>query len=92
MPERIIDPELRSESLVHRLAHPGRGHRRHLGPPHFGGGPAIGYGDPSDGQDYVDRSVIDFDPAAGLLCGTALDGDGNSHQHVAEKSVRRTSP
>jgi hypothetical protein len=28
-----------------------------------------------DGQDYIDRSTIDFDPDEGLLSGTAIDGD-----------------
>ncbi|MEO9138014.1 MAG: hypothetical protein ABI345_03010 [Jatrophihabitans sp.] len=33
------------------------------------------YGDGNDdGQDYVDRSVIDFDPKDGLFTGTAVDG------------------
>jgi hypothetical protein len=32
------------------------------------------YGDPGDGQDYVDRSKIDFDPQDGLYSGTAVDG------------------
>ena len=27
-----------------------------------------------DGQDYIDRSKIDFDPDDGLLSGTAIDG------------------
>lgn len=27
-----------------------------------------------DGQDYIDRSSIDFDPDDGLLSGTAIDG------------------
>jgi hypothetical protein len=27
-----------------------------------------------DGQEYVDRSKIDFDPDDGLLSGTAIDG------------------
>jgi hypothetical protein len=27
-----------------------------------------------DGQDYIDRSNIDFDPDEGLLSGTAIDG------------------
>ena len=27
-----------------------------------------------DGQDYLDRSKLDFDPDDGLLSGTALDG------------------
>lgn len=27
-----------------------------------------------DGQLYVDRSKIDFDPSEGLLSGTAIDG------------------
>jgi hypothetical protein len=27
-----------------------------------------------DGQDYIDRSKIDFDPDEGLLSGTAIDG------------------
>jgi hypothetical protein len=27
-----------------------------------------------DGQDYIDRSSIDFDPDEGLLSGTAIDG------------------
>jgi len=46
--------------------------KKHLGEGHHGGGPEIGYGDPDDGQDYVDRSHLDFDPAEGLLSGTAL--------------------
>jgi hypothetical protein len=32
------------------------------------------YGDPGDGQDYIDRSKIDFDPKDGLYSGTAVDG------------------
>ena len=32
------------------------------------------YGDPADGQDYIDRSAIDFDPADGLYSGTAVEG------------------
>lgn len=28
----------------------------------------------ADGQEYVDRDVIDFDPADGLYSGTAVDG------------------
>jgi hypothetical protein len=27
-----------------------------------------------DGQDYIDRSKVDFDPDDGLLSGTAIDG------------------
>ena len=46
--------------------------KKHLGEGHRGGGADIGYGDPDDGQDYVDRSHLDFDPADGLLSGTAL--------------------
>lgn len=30
--------------------------------------------EPDDGQLYVDRSLIDFDPADGLYTGTAVDG------------------
>ena len=37
-------------------------------------GSLANYGEADDGQDYVDRSVIDFDPADGLLSGTAIDG------------------
>ena len=33
-----------------------------------------GYGDPSDGQDYLDRDRVPIDPAAGLISGTAIDG------------------
>lgn len=39
--------------------------------------PAVPYGpehDPDGGHDYVDRSLIDFDPADGLFSGTAVDG------------------
>lgn len=36
----------------------------------------MGYGNPADGQDYIDRSVIDFDPTDGLLSGTAITGRG----------------
>lgn len=32
------------------------------------------YGSEADGQDYVDRSKIDFDPSAGLYTGTAVAG------------------
>ena len=32
------------------------------------------YGDPADGQDYIDRDAIDFDPADGLYAGTAVEG------------------
>jgi hypothetical protein len=32
------------------------------------------YGADGDGQDCVDRSKIDFDPAAGLYTGTAVAG------------------
>jgi len=46
--------------------------KKHLGEGHRGGGPDVGYGEPDDGQDYVDRSQLDFDPADGLLSGTAL--------------------
>lgn len=41
-----------------------------------GGGDAPDYGE-DDSQDYVDRSVIDFDPADGLYTGTAVDGDSD---------------
>jgi hypothetical protein len=37
-----------------------------------------------DGQDYVDRSKIDFDPDDGLLSGTAIDGTSKipgPHEH-----------
>lgn len=30
-----------------------------------------------DGQDYIDRSSIDFDPDEGLLSGTAIEGTSN---------------
>src|SRR5579875_2005372 len=30
-----------------------------------------------DGQDYIDRSTIDFDPDEGLLSGTAITGDSD---------------
>ena len=30
-----------------------------------------------DGQDYIDRSALDFDPDDGLLSGTAVDGTSN---------------
>jgi hypothetical protein len=30
--------------------------------------------EPDDGQLYIDRSKIDFDPADGLYSGTAVDG------------------
>ncbi len=36
--------------------------------------PSMSYGNDDDGQDYVDRSVIDFDPEDGLYNGTAVDG------------------
>jgi hypothetical protein len=40
-----------------------------------GAGPSeYGPGGEDDGQDYVDRSKIDFDPADGLYSGTAVDG------------------
>jgi hypothetical protein len=51
----------------------------------------VGYGDPSDGQDYVDRSVIDFDPALGLLCGTAVVGRGDDVKHAVDHSASSTS-
>lgn len=37
-----------------------------------------------DGQDYIDRSAIDFDPDDGLLSGTAIDGTSDipgPHEH-----------
>lgn len=37
-----------------------------------------------DGQDYIDRSKIDFDPDDGLLSGTAIDGTSDipgPHEH-----------
>jgi hypothetical protein len=39
---------------------------------HLGATPDVGYGDPDDGQDYVDRGKLDFDPVNGLLSGTAI--------------------
>lgn len=59
-----------------------RSHTRHLGPPHIGGGAEVGYGETDDGQDYVDRSVIDFDPAEGLYSGTAAT-PGHEHHHTS---------
>ena len=49
---------------IHRTAH--------LGAPHLGAGPEVGYGSPNDGQDYIDRAALTFDPADGLLSGTAV--------------------
>lgn len=34
---------------------------------------SFAYGE-DDSQEYVDRSLIDFDPADGLYSGTAVDG------------------
>jgi hypothetical protein len=40
-------------------------------------GEARPQGREDDGQDYIDRSSIDFDPDDGLLSGTAIDGTSN---------------
>lgn len=40
-------------------------------PPSEQGAPAYGE---DESQDFVDRSIIDFDPADGLYTGTAVDG------------------
>ena len=43
-----------------------------------------GYGDSSDGQDYLDRDKMPYDPAEGLYSGTAVEGTSEiagPHQH-----------
>jgi hypothetical protein len=49
----------------------------------LGATPEVGYGDPDDGQDYVDRSKLTFDPVNGLLSGTAIPAEQHYHpQHA----------
>jgi hypothetical protein len=79
----------RPRLLLQRIAHhrqDGRRHGRHIGPAHLGGGPLVGYGDASDGQDYVDRTAVDFDPALGLYSGTAVTGHTRVAEHRAGES------
>lgn len=80
----------RPRAVLQRIAHhgeDGRSHSRHIGPAHLGGGPIVGYGDPTDGQDYVDRTVVDFDPALGLYSGTAVTGRRQDAEHRATWSA-----
>jgi hypothetical protein len=43
----------------------------------------VGYGEPDDGQDYIDRSKLNFDPVDGLLSGTAIPKEQHYHAHHA---------
>ena len=57
--------------------------QQHSGERHLGARPEVGYGEPDDGQDYVDREKLDFDPVDGLLSGTAIPADQHYHpQHA----------
>jgi hypothetical protein len=57
-------------------------HHKHTEVPHhLGASPEVGYGDPDDGQDYIDRTKLTFDPVEGLLSGTAIPKDQHYHGH-----------
>ena len=45
------------------------------------------YGDPADGQNYNDRSAIDFDPADGLFSGTAVEGTSDIAGPHADQGI-----
>ena len=48
-----------------------------------------------DGQEYLDRDKLDFDPDEGLLSGTAVDGNSKipgPHEHGPDVSDEEAGP
>ena len=52
-----------------------------------GGSGEFTYGDADDGQEYVDRDAVDFDPEDGLYTGSAIDG-GSDIPGPSEADIR----
>ena len=51
-----------------------------------------GYGNPEDGQDYLDRNDVPYDPAEGLVSGTAIHGNSEiPGEHEHQESVEDES-